>query len=200
MKLGVLGGTFDPVHNGHLAIAREVRVRLALDEVLFVPAGCPWLKAARPVSPAERRIEMLRLALEREPHFRLSTLEIDRGGPTYTIDTIRELKERLGSGDELYFILGADSLSELPKWRQPETIIRLCTLVAVPRPGYSFPDLAAMEKAIPGIGRRVIWLDAPNIDISATEIRDRLARGESIKDLVPGPVADYIREQGLYRD
>ena len=199
MKLGVLGGTFDPVHNGHLAIAWEVRERLALDEVLFVPAGCPWLKAARPVSPAEHRVRMLRLALEGETHFRLSTLEIDRGGPTYTVDTIRELKQGLVR-DELYFILGADSLSELPKWRQPEAIIRLCTLVAVPRPGYAFPDLAAMEKAIPGIGRRVILLDAPNIDISATEIRDRLARGASIGDLVPGPVADYIREHGLYRD
>jgi nicotinate-nucleotide adenylyltransferase len=143
---------------------------------------------------------MLRLALEGEAHFRLDTREIDRAGPTYTVDTIRELKQELAAGDELFFILGADSLAELPKWREPETLIRLCCLVAVPRPGYSFPDQKALEGAIPGIGRRVIRLDAPNIDISATEIRDRLARGASISDLVPGPVADYIREHGLYRD
>jgi len=199
MKLGVLGGTFDPIHNGHLAVADEVRSRLKLDEILFVPTGRPWLKAGKPLTRAEHRIEMVRLAIAGSPYCKLSTMEIDRGGPSYTIDTMAELKKKRGDEDELFFILGWDSLAELTEWREPERIIRLCQLVAVPRPGYPQPDLNMLERSISGLSGRVVILDKPEVDISASDIRERVEQGESISGLVPEAVERYIREKGLYR-
>ncbi len=199
MKIGVLGGTFDPIHNGHLAIADEVRNRLVLSVIMFVPAGQPWLKVDRPISAAEHRVEMVRLAIADKPYCQVSTMDIEREGPTYTLDTLSELWKRLGNGDEVFFILGWGSLSELPQWREPERIIRLCKLVAVPRPGYPSPNLEELEASIPGLTERVTILDKPEIDISASGIRERFAKGLSISGLVPEAVEGYIREQGLYR-
>jgi len=198
VKIGILGGTFDPVHNGHLAIADEARVRLGLDEILFVPAGCPRLRTSSLLAAAEQRVQMVRLAINGIPYCRLSTVEIERPGPSCSVDTVAELKSQLKRGEELFFILGWDNLAELPRWREPWRLIKLCRLVAVPRPGNSLPDLKVLEQKVPGLVRRVILLDVPHLEISASEIRRRVARGLSISHLVPAPVAEYIREQGLY--
>ena len=198
MNIGVLGGTFDPVHNGHLIVAEEAKTRLNLVEIIFVPAGQPWLKAAKPISPAEHRLQMLRLAIADKPYFKLSTIEIERTGPSYTIDTINELRDKFGSEDELFFILGWDSLAELPQWREPSRLIKMCYLVAVPRPGYPRPKLKTLEVIIRGLSQRVMLMKKPEIDISASAIRERVARGLSIRHLVPEPVNRYIKEHGLY--
>jgi len=198
MRIGVLGGTFDPIHNGHLTIALEVRTKLNLTRVLFVPAGQPWLKTDRVISAAEHRRELVRLAIAGSPYFKLSTVEIDRPGPSYAVDTMEELKSRLGAGGELFFILGWDSLAELPQWHEPRRLLWLCRLVIVPRPGYPPPDLDLLEEAIPGLSQRVTLLDGPEVDISASLVRERVARGDSIGHLVPGPVEKYIRERRLY--
>ena len=199
MKVGVIGGTFDPVHNGHIAIAGAVMARLSLAKVIFVPAAEPRLRASDPCATAEQRREMVRRALADYPRFRLSDVDIKRGGQTRTVDTLADLRAELGEGPELYFILGQDSLPELPRWWQPRRLIKLCRLVAVPRPGYPTPDLASLEAAIPGITPRVILPDEPVMDIGATDIRQRVARGEAIDHLVPSPVAEYIEKHGLYR-
>jgi nicotinate-nucleotide adenylyltransferase len=198
MNIGVMGGTFDPIHKGHLFVAEEVRVRLNLDEVLFVPASKPWLKANSPITAAEHRIQMVQLAIAAEPCFKLSTVEMERSGPSYTVDTIAELEGQLGVEDKLFFILGWENLAELPQWYEPSRIIKMCYLVAVPRVGYPAPDLNSLEADIPGLSQRVILLDTPQIDISASQIRKQVAQGLSISHLVPEPVEKYIREHRLY--
>jgi len=198
MNIGILGGTFDPIQLAHLAVAEEARTRLDLAEIIFVPAGQPWLKANSPISTAEHRIQMVRLAIADKPYFKLSTVEIDRAGPSYSVDTVAELQGQLGAGDELFFILGWDSLAELPLWREPSRLIQMCRLVAVPRPGYSAPDLKKLEADILGLSQRVILMDKPEIDISATDIRNRVAHGLSISHLVPEPVERYIKQHRLY--
>ena len=201
MKIGILGGTFDPIHNGHLTVAATVREKLSLDEVIFVPAGQPWQKADRDVSPVEDRLEMVRLAIEGWPGYRLSSIEAHRSRDTYSLETLTEIRRHrhLGEGDEVYFVLGWDSLAQFPGWYAPERIIRLCKLAAVPRPGYPRPDVSAMEKAVPGVSQRVVLLDEPHVDISASQIRGLVAAGRPIADLVPAAVAEYIEEHGLYR-
>lgn len=198
MKIGVLGGTFDPVHIGHLKVAEEVTASLNLDEVIFMPAGKPWLKADNLISPAEHRLEMVRLAIAGKDNFKLSTVEIDRAGPTYTVDTMAELSRQLGPERELFFILGWDNLTQLPQWHEPSRLIKLCRLVAVPRVDFPPPDLASLEGAIPGLSQRVILLDSPRIDMNASEIRQRVGQGLSIAHLAPEPVEGYIIEHGLY--
>ena len=198
MNIGVLGGTFDPIHVGHLLVAEEARARLDLTETLFVPAGQPWLKLNNVISPAEHRVEMVRLAIAARPYFKLSTMEIERAGPTYTVDTIAELRAQLGAGDELFFILGWDNLNQLPQWHEPSRLVKMCRLVAVPRVDSPTPDLDSLEAAIPGLSGKVILLDAPRIDINASEIRRRVARGLSIAQLVPEPVERYIKQHKLY--
>ena len=198
MKIGVLGGTFDPIHKGHLAIAEAAMKRLGLDEVYFVPAARTPLKESDTILAAEHRVKMVRLAIADYPYFKLSTIEIDRPGPSYTVDTIAELRKKLGADNELYFIIGLDSLVQLPRWREVSRIIQMCRLVAVPRPGYSLPDMDSLEAAIPGISQRLIILDEPKIDISATEIRQRAKRGQSINHLVPEAVVVYIKKNKLY--
>lgn len=198
MNIGILGGTFDPVHIGHLVVAEEVTNRLGLDEVVFIPAGQPWIKADSRILDAGHRVQMVRLAIAGRPHFKLSTLEVERAGPTYSVDTIRELKQKLGAGDELYFIIGWENLMELPRWRQPSQLITMCRPVAVPRVGFVVPDLASLDEAIPGLSQRVIMLDKPQIDISASVIRQRVRHGLPISHLVPEAVEKYIKEHGLY--
>jgi nicotinate-nucleotide adenylyltransferase len=199
MNSAVLGGTFDPVHLGHLMLAGVVRQYLAPAEIIFMPAARPWMKEHIAISSAEDRLEMVKLATCGREGFSVSTIEIERGGPTYTVDTLRELRGRLPEGRELYFILGWDNLLELPRWREPEALIRLCKLVAVPRIGRRVPDAAMLEKLLPGLSSRVILLAKPEIDISASVIRERVRRGESIRHLVPDAVAGYIEQRGLYR-
>ena len=175
MNIGVMGGTFDPIHNGHLLMAEEAKERLKLVMVLFVPAGQPWLKVSTPISAAEHRLEMVRLAIANKPYFQLSTMEVERPGPSYTVDTVAELQGQLGDGDELFFILGWDSLAELPQWQEPSRIIGMCQLVVVPRPGYPRPKLKKLEAVIPGLSQRVMLMDKPEINISAEVIRDWVA-------------------------
>ncbi len=198
MNIGVLGGTFDPVHTGHVLVAEEAKARLNLTEVLFVPAGLPWLRGDSLGAAAEHRVHMVRLAIDDKPYFKLSTIEVERSGPSYAVDTIAELKGQLGAGDELFFILGWGSLAELPEWREPSRLITMCRLVTVPRVGFPAPDLDSLETSIPGLADRVILLGEPRVDISASEIRGRVNRGLPIDHLVPEPVERYIREQGLY--
>ena len=198
MNIGVLGGTFDPIHMGHLIVAEETKDRLNLAEVLFVPAGQPWLKANNLISPAEHRVQMVRLAIADEPSFKLSTMEIERAGPSYTVDTIAQLKAQLGAGDKLFFILGWDILMQLPQWHEPSRLVRMCRLVPVPRVGYPSPDFDSVEAAVPGLSQSIIILDTPQIEISSSEIRDRVARGLSIHHLVPEPVETYIKQHRLY--
>ena len=198
MKIGVLGGTFDPVHRGHIMVAESARDSLSLDRLLVVPAGQPPFKGDEPVTAAEHRMAMLRLAVEDTPGIEVSTIEIERPGPSYTVDTIAALREQYGKDDEIFFIVGWDSLEQFPGWREPERILSMCKLAAVPRPGRSRPDIRALEEKLPGISGRVVFLDKPHADISASAIRKMAAEGKSIDQLVPAPVAEYIKEQKLY--
>ncbi len=198
MNIGVLGGTFDPIHNGHLIVAEEARARVNLAETLFVPAGQPWLKMDRPISAVEHRVEMVRLAIADKPYFKLSTVDIDRASPSYTIDTIADLQGQIGAEDELFLILGWDSLAELPQWHEPSQLITMCRLVVVPRPGYPRPKLKQLEASIPSISQRVMVMDGPEIDISASLVRERVAKGLYVRHLVPEPVNRYIKQHKLY--
>jgi len=199
MKIGVLGGTFDPVHRGHIMMADEAMKSLGLSEVILVLAGQPISKMKEKLTSAEHRLQMLHLAVAEKPYLRVSAMELERPGPSYTVDTITELRKKYGSQDELIFIMGWDSLAQLPNWREPGRIISICSLVAVPRPGFPRPDLKILEKKIPGISKRVVFLEKPRIDISATDIRKKVARGESIDRLVPAPVVEYIKKHKLYQ-
>jgi nicotinate-nucleotide adenylyltransferase len=199
MKTGILGGTFDPIHNGHLAIAEEARAYLNLTEVLFLPAGQPWMKSDKSISSARHRVAMVPLAIEGRPYFKLSRIEVEHKGPSYSVDTIAKLKAQSDETSDLYFIVGWDSLAQLPRWKEPSKLIEMCFLVVVPRPGFTRPDMKALEAETPGLSKRVILLDKPRIDISATDIRNKVAQGLSIQQLVPEKVARYIKENGLYQ-
>jgi nicotinate-nucleotide adenylyltransferase len=196
VNIGILGGTFDPIHMGHLVIAEEARVKLGLSEVLFVPAGQPWLKLERSITPAVRRVEMVRRAIADNPHFKLCTLEVECPGSSYTVDTLTMLRKQRGSEASFFFILGRDTLAELPLWKEPQKLVQLCQLVVPPRLGSR--DLKHLGKAIPGLLDKVIQLDMPVIGISSSEIRQRIAQGLSIRYLVPPEVETYITEQKIY--
>jgi nicotinate-nucleotide adenylyltransferase len=198
MDIGVFGGTFDPIHIGHLIVAEEVRIKIGLGEVIFVPTGQPWLKANRPVSSAVHRLEMVRLAIITNPYFKLSTIEVDRPGPSYTVDTMAILQQQLGAETRFFFLLGSDALAELPQWKEPSRLIQMCHLVVFTRPG-AVLSLKSLESAIPGISQRVIFVDVPQIDISATQIRQRVAQGASIRYIIPEAVERYILEHKLYK-
>jgi nicotinate-nucleotide adenylyltransferase len=199
MNIGVLGGTFDPIHAAHLVIAEEARLRLGFAKVLFVPAGHPWLKTGRNITPVSHRVEMVKRSIAANPNFELSTVEVDRPGPSLSVDTVAILRKQLGTGTALFFLVGWDSLIGLPKWKQPDRLVRLCKLVAVTRPGFDRPDLKALEASVPGVSESVVWLDIPPIDISSSDIRDRVAKGLSIHGTVPDAVENYIKEKNLYR-
>ena len=198
MDIGVLGGTFDPVHMGHLIAAEEARVKLRLSRVIFLPAGQPWLKPEREITPAEHRLAMLRLATASNPHFVISTLELDRPGPSYTVDSIPRITAECPPETNILFIVGLDKLAELPRWKEPQRLLELCWLVAATRPGYTSLNPKKLEAAIPGASRRIRLLDIPLIGISSSDIRERVARGLPIRYLVPPGVAEYIEEHGLY--
>ncbi len=198
MKIGVLGGNFDPVHLGHIMMAEEAKERLDLTRVLLMPAGRPVFRKGHRVTAAKHRLAMVRLAAEGHPWLEGCDMETKRPGLSYTVDTITNLKEQLGRNDEIFFIIGWDSLTQLPGWREPARLVSLCRLVAVPRPGEVRPDIKTLEKAIPGISGRVIFLDKPCVDISASAIRLAVRRGESVRDLVPEKVLAYIKEHKLY--
>ncbi|MBN2186281.1 MAG: nicotinate-nucleotide adenylyltransferase [Dehalococcoidia bacterium] len=198
MNIGVLGGTFDPVHVGHLILAEEARIKLGLSKVLFVPAGHPWLKAEHVIAAQEHRLEMVRRAIASNPYFELCTLELEHSGPSYTVDTIAMLREQLGAEASFFFLLGRDALGDLPLWKEPGKLVQICKLVVASRLSSSLSDLNSLESAIPGVLDSVIELDMPVIDISSSEIRRRLARGLSVRYLVPDGVAEYIITQKIY--
>jgi len=194
-RIGVLGGTFDPVHLAHLTIAEECWDQLGLAEVLFVPAGDPPHKQHRGVAPAAQRVAMVERAIAGNPHFRLSRVDVDRPGLSYSVDTLESLRSQLGVEAELFFIVGSDSLTDLPNWRDPRRLIELCTVVAVNRPGYPRPDLKQLDARIPGASGRTRFVDVPDLNLTSSEIRRRVVEGRTIRYLVPDPVRDYILEK-----
>jgi len=189
----VLGGTFDPIHHGHLVVGSEVASLLGLDEVVFVPAGTPWQKVGARLSAAEDRYRMAVIATASDPLFSVSRVDLDRDGPTYTVDTLRDLRTRYGSGTELFFVAGADVLSGLLSWKEPAEMFRLARLVGVNRPGHPLSD----THLPPGT---VTLLDVPALAISSRDCRERVRTGRPIRYLVPDGVLSYIDEHGLYRD
>lgn len=197
-RIGVLGGTFDPIHHAHLVAAQEVLHALALDCVLFVPAGDPPHKPGQPISAAHHRVAMVRLAIAGRPGFQLSLVDVERPGPHYTVQTLSILRERWGADTRFFFIVGTDSLAELSTWRRPEGIVALADLAVVERPGAPV-DLEALEVRLPGLGRHLHHVAMPLLQISSTDLRARVRDGRPIAFLVPPAVEDYIREHGLYR-
>lgn len=187
-----MGGTFDPIHHGHLVAAEESRHAFDLERVLFVPAGAPWQKADRDVTPAPDRVEMVRCAVADNDAFEVSRVDVERPGPTYAIDTLRAIAAQR-PGAELYFITGADAILEILTWKDPQEVLALATFVAVTRPGH---DLAGLRNL--GIENRVAMVEIPALAISSTDIRSRVAGRRPIRYLVPAPVEAYIREHGLY--
>jgi nicotinate-nucleotide adenylyltransferase len=192
VKIGVFGGTFDPPHLGHLILAEAAREQLQLDRVIFIPAGDPWRKADRKVTPAFHRLEMTRLAAEGNPAFEVDDYEVIRDGPSYTVETLEILQDHLGPEVDLSLILGEDALADLPNWREPERLAELSTIAVANRRGVMMPRL-------PFDTARVVAIVMPGIDISATELRDRASRGLSLRYLTPDVVVRYIEDQGLYK-
>jgi nicotinate-nucleotide adenylyltransferase len=193
-RVGVMGGTFDPIHHGHLVAASEVQAWFHLDEVTFVPTGEPWQKSEREVSPAEDRYLMTVIATASNPHFSVSRVDVDRGGPTYTIDTLRDL-HKAEPGAELYFITGADALAQILTWHDAEQVFELAQFVGCTRPGTTI-DATTLE-TLPK--DRVTILEIPALAISSTECRARAHKGEPVWYLVPDGVVQYIAKRGLYQ-
>ena len=196
IRLGLLGGTFDPPHYGHLLAAQEVAWRLHIDRVLFLPARQNPLKRGEPSSSAADRCEMVALAVADNPIFELSRLDLDRPPPSYTADLLRALQS---PEHELFFLVGADILPELPKWREPQQIVQLARLVVVNRPGAPSPDMERVEAVLPGVRERVDRVQIPGVDVSSREIRKRVAAGRPIRYLTPPAVERYIIDRRLYR-
>jgi nicotinate-nucleotide adenylyltransferase len=196
VRIGVMGGSFDPIHHGHLVAASEAAHRFGLSRVIFCPTGQAWHKSSHRRAPAEVRYLMTVVATAADPRFEVSRVDIDRPGPTYTIDTLRDLRrERSAAGEpdaQWYFITGADALAEILGWRDPQAVVAAAHLVGVTRPGHVLAD--------PGLPQaRVSLLEVPALAISSTDIRQRAARGEPISYLVPDGVAHLIAKHGLYR-
>ena len=187
-----MGGTFDPVHHGHLVAASEVAAQFHLDEVVFVPTGQPWQKSHRGVSSAEDRYLMTVIATAANPRFSVSRIDIDRPGQTFTVDTLRDLRAERGDGVELFFITGADALAQILSWRDAEEVVSLAHFIGVTRPGHHLAD--------PGLPRgRVSLVEVPALAISSTDCRERVGRNEPIWYLVPDGVVQYVAKRGLYR-
>jgi nicotinate-nucleotide adenylyltransferase len=199
LKLGIMGGTFDPVHNGHLLIANEAGWRLELDKVLFMPTGDPPHKQDQALTPAANRLEMVRLATLDNPLFEVSTLEIERKGLSYTAQTLKALQIEYEGQADLYFIIGVDAAADLLSWNEPDQVVTRAKLVVVDRPGFSLP-LAKLQAGLPEIdlAERIIFLHVPLVEIASTEIRHRVAQGISIRYLLPEEVIDYIQQERIY--
>lgn len=195
LRIGILGGIFDPIHYGHLTIAEEARYHFALREVVFVPCGNPPHKQEGIITEAKHRLAMTRLALTDNPAFRLSSMEIDRPGLSYAIDTIELLQQEYGAA-KLYFIMGADAILELETWKEPQRLAAACQVVAATRPGY---DLGGLERTLgKEIASGIALLEAPGVAISSREIRQRVRQGAPIRYLVPEAVGRYITDHRLY--
>ncbi|MBX7265668.1 nicotinate-nucleotide adenylyltransferase [Micromonospora sp. Llam7] len=192
-RIGIMGGTFDPIHQGHLVAASEVADRFGLDEVIFVPTGRPWQKADVPVSSAEDRYLMTVIATASNPRFQVSRVDIDRGGPTYTVDTLRDLRARYGPKAQLFFITGADALERILSWKDLDEIFELAHFIGVTRPGFELTDAHLPADT-------VSLVQVPAMAISSTDCRERVARGEPIWYLVPDGVVQYIAKRQLYRE
>ena len=191
MRIGVMGGTFDPIHHGHLVAASEVAHEFGLDEVVFVPTGRPWQKAHRGVSEAEDRYLMTVVATAADPRFTVSRVDVDRPGPTYTADTLRDLSAAFGAGTELFFITGADAMADILGWERTDEVVALAHLIGVTRPGHALVD--------PGVAPgRVTLVEVPALAISSSDVRRRVAAGAPISYLVPAGVEAYIAKRGLY--
>jgi nicotinate-nucleotide adenylyltransferase len=186
-----MGGTFDPVHHGHLVAASEVASRFGLDEVIFVPTGQPWQKTQAPVSPAEDRYLMTVIATASNPRFSVSRVDIDRPGPTYTIDTLHDLRDRYGENSELFFITGADALEAILGWHRSDELFGMAHFVGVTRPGHDLSDAGFPDGA-------VTLVEVPALAISSTDCRARVAAGAPVWYLVPDGVVQYISKRSLY--
>ena len=197
-RVGILGGTFDPVHCGHLEIARRALEQAALDRVIFIPAGSPRLKSSEPRATPEHRLAMLNLAVAGTLGFEVSDIELGRSGPTKTVETLQHLRERLGEDPELVFILGLDVLMRFDQWIEPERVVEQARLLAVSRPGYVDFDWADFYARNPYARGRVDCIESTVIDISASELRSRLASGAPVDGLLPAAVEGSIRENKLY--
>ena len=196
-RIGIMGGTFDPIHFGHLVLAETVREAMRLDRILFIPSGDPPHK--KDVTSAKQRMEMVEMAIGDNPHFACSDMEVKREGYSYTVDTLERLHEEMGDGYQLFFITGADAIIEILSWRNVERIADLCTFVAAARPGTDRQKLADFLEDLPGYLRgKVHVTQVPALQISSTDIRRKAASGRTIRYLLPANVARYIRENGLY--
>lgn len=196
--IGILGGTFDPIHLGHLLIAEGVRDALQLERVLFVPAGDPPHKRRQKKTAACHRRQMVERAIANHPQFELCAVDLERPGPHYSVDTVALIRRQTGlSADECYFIIGSDSLADLPLWHNPAKLARCCRLAVVYRPG-ARPDSVEQEAAIPGLAGRLTWIETPPLDLSASQIRASVRTGRSIRYQVPDSVRQYIACHGLY--
>ena len=197
-RYGVLGGSFDPPHYGHLALAETARVQLELERVLFVPAGQPPHKRASTLSPAEARAAMTQAAIADNPAFALSRVDLDRAGPHYTVEMLALLRVQYPQVRGWFFLLGEDLLHDFPRWRDPDGILRQATLAVMPR--RQLPtDVDALCTRFPQLAGRLVRLNAPPVDFSATDLRRRVRAGLPLRRLVPPAVEAYIREQGLYK-
>jgi nicotinate-nucleotide adenylyltransferase len=199
LRVGILGGSFDPPHIGHLILAEEARDQLGLDKVLFAPAGQQPLKQGQRVTAVEDRVRMTELAIAENASFELSRGDVDRPGPHYTVDLIAIIAAQLPPSAEIYFLMGFDSLRDLPKWREPEKLIRIARLVALTRPDAQV-DWAVLESALPGVRERVRLLDMPELEIASRDLRERVRTGRSIRYMVTDAVRAYIAEKGLYSE
>ena len=197
-SVGILGGTFDPIHHGHLGIAEEAREALGLERVLLVPAASPPHKPGRPVTDAAHRLAMVKLAIADNPAFAVSRIEVERGGASYSLDTLEALRSE--GVEQPWFILSTEALAGFPDWREPERIRALCRLAVVPRGGYDPLDRAWVAERFPGREDRVTFLPGPLLPISGSVVRRRAAVGRSVRYLVPDAVARYIADHQLYTD
>jgi nicotinate-nucleotide adenylyltransferase len=198
-RMGIFGGTFDPIHIGHLVTAEAVRDEYGMDEVLFIPAAHPPHKQNQQVTPASHRFKMAVYATSSNPHFQVLSLELERPGLSYTIDTVYELFRRFGEGTEFYFITGADTIQEIHTWHRIEELLGICHFIAATRPGCT-PDIDSIRESFGRLGMANIHrLSTPALEISSTDIRERVKRGYSIKYIVPEQVEAYIYKEGLYK-
>jgi nicotinate-nucleotide adenylyltransferase len=208
-RTGILGGTFDPIHLGHLAIAEEAREALGMERVLFVPAGRPPHKPGRPIAPAADRVAMVGAAIDGNPAFALSRAEVDRPGPSFAVDTVAILAAAdreahlVAGGDpgrdaDLWWILSAEAFAAIATWREPRRLLSICRMAIVPRAGAARPTPAWIEACLPGAADRVAVVDGPELGVSSSLIRERVAAGRSIRYLVPDVVRSYIADHRLY--